>query len=51
VAKLALPPAACAFIDDLPENVEGARAAGMHGIRYTGPEALEMELRSLGVVV
>jgi FMN phosphatase YigB (HAD superfamily) len=37
------------FIDDLPENVEGARAAGMQGIHYTGPEALEAGLRALGV--
>ncbi len=49
VAKLALPPAACVFIDDLPENVEGARAAGMWGITYTGPEALEVALRDLGI--
>ena len=51
LAKLALPPGACVFIDDLPENVEGARAAGLHGIHYTGPEALEAELHGLGVVV
>jgi len=51
VAKLALPPGACAFIDDLPENVEGARAAGLQGIHYTGPEALAAELRHLGIVV
>ncbi len=50
-AKLALPPGACVFIDDLPENVEGARAAGMRGVHYTGPETLEAELRGLGVVV
>ncbi|HEX5689328.1 MAG TPA: hypothetical protein VFX76_04965, partial [Roseiflexaceae bacterium] len=22
----------CAFVDDLPENIEGARAVGMYGI-------------------
>ena len=49
VAKLALPPEACVFIDDLAENVEGARAVGMRGIQYTGPEALEMALRDLGI--
>jgi pimeloyl-ACP methyl ester carboxylesterase len=49
LAKLALPPSACVFIDDLPENAEGARAAGMHGITYTGPGALRAELRRLGV--
>ena len=49
VAKLALPPSACVFIDDLPTNAEGARAAGMHGLTYTGPEALRVELRALGI--
>ncbi len=49
MAKLALPPAACVFIDDLEENVEGARAVGMRGIHYTGPEALRVELRALGI--
>lgn len=51
VAKLTLPPAACVFIDDLAENVEGARAAGMRGIHYTGPEALEIALRDLGLEI
>ncbi|WP_243286670.1 HAD family hydrolase [Geothrix terrae] len=49
LAKLRLPPEACAFIDDLPENVEGARAIGMHGITYPGPTALLTALRALGV--
>lgn len=29
---LGLPPGACAFIDDLPANVAGARAVGMHAL-------------------
>lgn len=49
LAKLALPPEACVFIDDIPAFAEGARAAGMHAIAYTGPEALVAELRRLGV--
>jgi putative hydrolase of the HAD superfamily len=28
------PPGECVFIDDLPENVEGARAAGLLGVVY-----------------
>jgi putative hydrolase of the HAD superfamily len=28
------PPGECVFIDDLPENVEGARAAGLRGLVY-----------------
>lgn len=30
-----------AFIDDMPPNVQAARAAGIHGILYTGMDALE----------
>ena len=33
-------PGECVFIDDRAENVEGARAVGMNGIVYTGPEAI-----------
>ncbi|HJV38729.1 MAG TPA: HAD family phosphatase [Geothrix sp.] len=49
VAKLGLPPEACVFIDDLPGNVEGARATGMRGITYPGPAGLLAALRELGV--
>jgi putative hydrolase of the HAD superfamily len=31
-ARLGVEPEACVFADDLPENVEGARAVGMVGI-------------------
>ena len=31
----------CVFIDDLLANADGARAAGMQAIHYTGPECLE----------
>ena len=34
LGMLALPAAACVFIDDLPENVDAARALGMHGIVF-----------------
>jgi putative hydrolase of the HAD superfamily len=37
------------FIDDRPENVDGAVAAGMKGIRFEGAEALRRELTSLNV--
>ncbi|GJQ21577.1 MAG: haloacid dehalogenase [Bacteroidia bacterium] len=39
-----------AFIDDLPENVEGARKAGMVGIVFEGAARLENALQDLGVV-
>ncbi len=42
-------PDECVFIDDMEENVEGARAAGLAGIHYTPGTDLEAELRRLGV--
>lgn len=49
LARLGLPPQECVFIDDLEENVEGARKLGIHGIRYDGHEGLLASLRALGV--
>jgi putative hydrolase of the HAD superfamily len=43
--------AACVFIDDLAENVEGARAAGMAGVLFRSVPALIAELRAFGVEV
>ena len=42
-------PAECVFIDDLPENVEAARACGWEGIVYRVEGDLAAELRALGV--
>ena len=44
-------PGDCVFIDDLPENVEGARAAGLVGMLYESTEGLIRDLGSLGVKV
>ncbi len=41
--------AECVFIDDLPANVEGARALGWHGIVYTSADDLRARLGELGV--
>jgi putative hydrolase of the HAD superfamily len=38
------------FIDDREENVAGALAAGMKGIRFEGSDKLRPELVSLGVI-
>jgi putative hydrolase of the HAD superfamily len=38
------------FIDDRPENVGGAEAAGMRGIQFHGADALREELVILGVM-
>ncbi len=42
-------PAECVFIDDLPANVEGARAHGWQGIVYRPGEDLVGKLRMVGV--
>jgi epoxide hydrolase-like predicted phosphatase len=42
-------PGDCIFIDDLPENVEGARAAGLVGLLYRDTETLIADLAGLGV--
>lgn len=38
------------FIDDRAENVAGAEAVGMKGIRFRGADALRSELAKLGVI-
>jgi putative hydrolase of the HAD superfamily len=43
------PPQECLFIDDLPANVEGARACGWHGIVYKGIDDLGGQLKALGI--
>ena len=45
--RLGLPAAACAFVDDLEHNVEGAREAGMHGIVFRDNAQAIAELTSL----
>ena len=45
------PPSECLFIDDLPENVAGARAAGMEGVVFRDVPSLLDALRGLGVEV
>lgn len=41
----------CVFIDDLPDNVAGAVASGMHGIVYMDFSDLQARLAALGVVM
>lgn len=40
----------CIFIDDGAHNVKGAQEAGMHGIHFTGAEALDGSLREQGLL-
>ena len=44
-------PGDCVFIDDLPENVEGARAAGLVGLLYQSTDRLLVDLEAIGVEV
>jgi putative hydrolase of the HAD superfamily len=43
------PPAECLFIDDLPSNVEAARACGWHGIVYRRGDDLARRLEEAGI--
>jgi putative hydrolase of the HAD superfamily len=49
--RLGVPAENCVFVDDLPANVEGARAAGMLGIHFLIDEGhdLAAQLAALGV--
>ena len=38
------------FIDDAPHNVEGAKAVGIHALRFTDPAALRRDLGALGLL-
>jgi putative hydrolase of the HAD superfamily len=44
-------PAESVFIDDRENNVQPARALGMHGITFTSPAQLRAELEKLGVAL
>jgi putative hydrolase of the HAD superfamily len=47
-----LPASECVFIDDLAENVAGARSAGLRGIHYIGDDlALRTQLGAEGVEI
>jgi putative hydrolase of the HAD superfamily len=49
VRATGLPPAAHVFIDDVEENVAGARSVGMLGIHHTDAEHLAREFERLGL--
>lgn len=47
--KYHLNPTKTVFIDDVPQNIEGAKKVGMHGILFTNTKACETELIRLGI--
>ena len=51
VRAAGVPAGSCAFIDDLPENVAGARRAGLAALHYVDTPSLIADLRGLGVEV
>jgi epoxide hydrolase-like predicted phosphatase len=48
--KIGFSPEECIFVDDLEENISGARRLNLHAIHYTGHEHLVSSLAELGVV-
>jgi 2-haloacid dehalogenase len=38
------------YIDDNPRNAAAASELGLHGIHFTGPEALRSDLRRVGLL-
>ncbi|MFH6781773.1 MULTISPECIES: HAD family hydrolase [Methylobacterium] len=51
LAGLAVEPSAVLFVDDLPENVAGARAAGLHAHHFTSVEGVRRELAARGMAM
>ncbi len=51
IEKFRIDPLSAVFIDDLPENVEGAVRSGMMGVVFRNSTQLLQELQSLGVNV
>ncbi len=50
VERFRIEPAAALFIDDLPANVDAARAMGFRAIQFTDPTALRIELVRFGLL-
>jgi glucose-1-phosphatase len=51
VRRASVPANEVFFTDDRPENVAGARAAGLDAVLFTGPENLRAELQRRGITV
>jgi 2-haloacid dehalogenase len=49
--RYGLAPDTCVFIDDSRVNVEGAVAAGMHGVHFQNAQQLEAALRGFGFLL
>jgi putative hydrolase of the HAD superfamily len=51
IAAAGVPAASCLFVDDIGENVEGARRAGLSAHQYRDTPGLIVELRRVGIQV
>jgi len=40
-------PGEAVFVDDMPENIDGAEAVGIHGIRFLTPDQAIEDVRAL----
>lgn len=47
--RLNLNPSQCLMVDDLEKNIEGADAAGMHGLVYSSFDTLKADFARIGV--
>jgi 2-haloacid dehalogenase len=50
IERCRLQPARTVFVDDVPANVEGARAEGLLAVHFTTPERLRADLVKLGAL-
>jgi putative hydrolase of the HAD superfamily len=41
----------CLLVDDTDRNVQGARAAGLSALRWTGPDDLDYITKALGIII
>jgi len=50
-ARMGVAAEATLFVDDSPDNVAGARAAGLHGHDYVSPAVFEQDLCERGLLM
>lgn len=50
LTDLQIPPSSVIFVDDLEENVLGARKSGMNGLRFISRDQLEQDFRALSLL-
>lgn len=47
IDRLGIKPEEAVFVDDMPQNVRGAEAVGLHGIRFLNPQQARQDVISL----